>query len=317
MEQKIKFLIFLQALISTGFAVKMQCRFEMREMNQLPYTYACSSEGLSNISESESLTAVNGTHMSGKSNRDVQFLFITSERGLTFFPRNIDNFFPNLIAIGFQYCNISSLNGDELNAFNNLTWMALSNQPVLERIPGNFFANTPQMKTIFVYQNPIKYIGEGLLDSLEFLNYAHFGNNYCVNISAENPSEIPFLIEHLRTNCSDIEIPTSTTTEIVTTEELPSCTDMDEIICNLQEQNIILMQQNEEITSKIVEMSMTMDELSASNSDMKIKLEEISSKNSKTNEKLEKLSHENSVLNQKLDEVLEGILELSTRPCGI
>lgn len=72
---------------------------------------------------------------------------------------------------------------------------------------------------------------------------------------------------------------------------MPSC-DTNLVICNLQDQNKILMQQNEEI-----KLSMAVQ-------------------NSEVNEKLEELSQENLQLKQMLTEVLEKILELSS-PCSV
>ena len=95
-----------------------------------------------------------------------------------------------------------------------------------------------------------------------------------------NSSHFPSLMEILRTNCTDIEESSTTTTQITTipTEE-PSCGD----ICDLEEQNSIL----------------------------KIKIEEM---DANMNEKLTELSQENSQIKEMLNEVLEGILELSSRP---
>ena len=112
------------------------------------------------------------------------------------------------------------------------------------------------------------------------------------------------MIANLRTNCTDIEEPSSTTTQITTipTEE-PSCGDINDVICNLEEQNQILMQQNSEIKLQVEDMSGTINDLVEKNAEM--------------SEKLVELSEENSQIKQMLNEVLEGILELSTRPCRI
>lgn len=90
----------------------------------------------------------------------------------------------------------------------------------------------------------------------------------------------------MRTNCTDID--DTTTTPITTTEEL-SCGNSDEIICDLQGQ---IKELKDEVT-------------------------EIKSINNEMIGKLAELSQENAQIKRKLDEVLEGILELTTRPCGI
>ena len=155
----------------------------MMAPNTLPYAYTCLTSELTNINE-ETLTAVYGNHMSGKSNADVEYLNIRNVSILTFFPNGIENFFPNLTAIQIYHCNISTLTGHELDVFPNLTWFALQGQSQLERIPGNLFTNTPMLHSLWFYYNNIKHVGENLLTSLSQLTYAHFGSNYCVNQAA-------------------------------------------------------------------------------------------------------------------------------------
>jgi hypothetical protein len=294
------FFIFAQFLFSTAFAFQIQCSFEMYAMTNLPSTYACLSRGLSNITQSESMTAVYGNHMNGKSNDDVGLFFIYNDTTLTFFPKDMEYFFPNLIGLYFNGCNIFTVNGDELNHFGNLSWFSLTFQPNLERIPGNLFAKTPLIYTIYMYSNRIKHVGENLLDSLEHLRYAHFGNNFCVQKVATTRADIPSLIEHLRTNCTD------TTEEITSTPSEPTCGDVNEIVCRV-EQNLM------KLNSELIEIS---EQLTKDNEEMGLIFDKIYLENVETNEKLGELFLENSKIKNMLDQVLEGILELSTRPCG-
>lgn len=119
-------------------------------MSHLPTTYSCYKLSVSN--ESETLSSVNGIHMNGKSNHDVGFLWLESALEFTKFPRGIENFFPNLIALGVQLGYISSLIGDELLPFSNLTWFVLNHNTV-ERIPGNLFASTPKVRSVWFNNN--------------------------------------------------------------------------------------------------------------------------------------------------------------------
>ena len=270
-----KSLIFILSIISTVRAVTFNCEFRFVESLNLFSTYSCDDPIVSNVNESENLTAVSGTHMSGKTNNDVKGLFINHVPHLTFIPRGIENFFPNLQALGSFNTSISTLNGDELEPFTNLYWFRFVNIHGFERVPGNLFSSNPSMRHVDFSNNNIKHVGENFLNNNTNMIRLEFDNNYCVNQSAKYTS-IPPLIDHLRTNCTDIE---------VTTEE-PSCGDFNEIICELQEQNLILMAKNEEMKEEIQVLNTKVDEMSTN-------------------------------MDKKLDEVLEGILELSTRPCGI
>jgi hypothetical protein len=271
-----KFLIFSLVNFSIVSAVTFNCTFQDTSIG----SYTCYAI-LSNIDESDELTAVYGNHQAGKSNNDVDALWIENNQALTFMPRKMEIFFPNLTANFFYQTRIASLNGDELNPFPNYVYFGIRQNPTFERIPGELFANTRNLKRVWLLENNIKHVGEGLLDGLD-LEWAYFQDNYCVNRNAANSVQLPALIEHLRNNCTDIEITTSTTEitttvpeTITTTTQEPSCGDLNEVVCHLQEQNEILMAQNEELEEKV------------------------------------------KILDKKLDLVLEGILELSTRPCGV
>lgn len=308
-----KFNIFLLAIISTGCAFNLNCTFRMSAIQLLPSVYSCYKFSVSNVNESETLTAVYGTHMEGKSIDDVGFLWLDNAHDFTIFPRGIENFFHNLVALGVRYGNISSLIGDELMPFGNLTWFVLNNNMV-ERIPGNFFASTPLVHSVWFNNNNIKHVGDNLLDSLSQLGYASFEVNYCVDKIASTSGEVPFLIEHLRNNCSDIETTsesTSTTIETITTTSTqePSC-DINEIICILEEQNQILLQQNSEIKIQV-------EALETKNEQIDAKIDALLEKSNQMDEKLKEISQENSQMKIMLNEVFEAIVELSTRPCWV
>lgn len=269
-----KSLIFILAIISTTHAITFNCSFEIRTV-QIPL-YSCQNAIVSKVDEGEILTAVYGRHMSGKTNNDVQFFYIYDAYHLPFFPRT-ENFFPNLEAIFIQQINITTLSGDEVAPFANLFFFRLDFSP-LERIPGNFFDSNPLMQHIDFWMNNIKHIGANFLSNLPHLNILDFTNNYCVNsVASDSVAEIQSLIEHLRTNCTDIK---------------PSCGDTNEIVCNLQEQ--------------IKEMKIEVTEIRTINEEMSEKLIELSHSNAQ-------LSEENAQIKLKLDEVLKGIEELLAR----
>lgn len=278
--------ILIVAFFATSRALELNCNnFIMREMNQLPMTYSCYLPELLRIEENQTVTAVFGIHIEGKSNLDVGMLYIRNYTSLEYFPRGIDKFFPNLIALAIDYCDINFLNGDEISAFPNLFWFVLNFNPNLIRIPGNFFSNNPNMATIWFAGNSIKQVGENLLSSLTNLNWASFLNNYCINRIAFTSAQIPSIIETLASNCTDIQLTTTTTTTVPPS----NCGNLNEVVCKLQEQNQILLDDN---------------------SRMKSQIEEI-------NTKLNILSQENQEMNEKLDAILAGIVELASRPCGV
>jgi hypothetical protein len=283
-----QFLVFLIPIFSFSSAIEFNCNFTIRSDTLLPSTYACVVTTV-NLEGNETLTAVHGTHLENKTNADVRHIEGSFKRNLTFIPKGMENFFPNISALRFSYCNISRVNSDDLNAFDQLEWFAMEGNPI-EHIPRNFFAENSKIRVVFLNSNKIKHVGTGLLDSLQDLNHASFAANTCINKWATSANQMPELIEVLRTNCTDIEEETTTTSTTTlatttipsTTVEAPLCGDLNEVVCNLQEQNQILMENNEKMT-----------------------------------EKLEALAEENTEIRKILAEIMQGIVELSSRPCGV
>jgi uncharacterized coiled-coil DUF342 family protein len=173
------------------------------------------------------------------------------------------------------------------------------------------------MRGLYMRSNPsLTQVGSNLISSLQNLTYADFTNNGCIHQLATDASQIPALIENLRLNCTDFEDETTTMATTTnqnlptTTPENPTCGNLNEIICELEEQNQFLIQQNSEMKSEILEIR-------NENLEAKEKLNQISEDNSNMNEKLNQLAQENSEMKEILTEIMQGILDLTSRPCGI
>lgn len=297
-----KIILITVALFASSYALELECEFISREMNQLSETYACYMPQLSKIDESRSVTGVSGTHIPGKTNADVGLLFIRGETNLTYFPENIESFFPNLIAIGIDFCDIESLNGNEIEAFPNLVWFVLNFHPQLIRIPPNLFSNNPHIHSIWFSGNSINHIGQNLLSGLSELSWVSFLNNTCIHQIAMERSEIASVIQTIEENCEDIEVTTteltppstSTTSESSTSDSTtdlpnlpPTCDDLNESVCELKSQNQLLIDENIKMNSQIEEL----------------------------NVQIAAIAQDNESIHQKLDAILEGVQELATRPC--
>ena len=110
---------------------------------------------------------------------------------------------------------------------------------------------------------------------------------------------------------------------------------MNELVCTLNDQNRVIMQQNSglktqvndvatinrETDAKISELVVKNDGMSLKLAYMNEKIEDLVVKNAEMSSKLENmdeqfnnLSEENSQIKQMLNEVLDGIIELTTRP---
>jgi hypothetical protein len=239
-----KLLILILASIASINSLTLDCPFETKIWaNYVGEAYTCYYPTLSNIAESQQLTGVFGTHEAGKSNSDVKVLNIAFNMNLTYFPRGIENFFPNLIALYISNTNITSIHGDELIPFPKLTNFQIAVNPYFERVPGNLFSNNKLLQVVSFYKNNIKHVGEGIMNGLSSLRWIEFNRNYCINKLAY-PADFPTFVEFLRTNCTDIEPPTTTT-------PAPICGEVSEVVCTLQLQNQFLIGKISSLESKI------------------------------------------------------------------
>lgn len=236
-----KVLILIFAVISSTFAITLNCQYSNYYFNEIGTIYACYQPTLSNILSTKEVTASTGTHQAGKSNADVRALFIYGQKELTYFPRGIEKIYPNLIGLIVINTNITTLNGDELNGFPNLKHFQFTANKNLVRVPGNLFTKNPLLVFMTFASNNIKHVGEKILDGLTSLRHASFAYNYCASTIADStyPSiSISALNDFLKKNCTDIQ---------------PTCSELsvNENVCKLQEQNQNLIVKNTAMEDKI------------------------------------------------------------------
>lgn len=137
---KIIIVIFLLAGAS---GIEIGCTFRNGGWVIVGSQYTCSVTSIDFGGNTTHITGYNGTHLLGVSNLDVKIIdFKCSNYGsdydLTFLPKGFLNIFPNMIGFDIGYCNITTLNDDDLNDYQNLEFWA-SFSGILERIPGSFF----------------------------------------------------------------------------------------------------------------------------------------------------------------------------------
>lgn len=216
---KVIFIIF--TLFASSFSVILDCEFSFEWWPKVESKYSCVTT-LSEVSTIQRVTGVNGNHKIDKNNSEVESIEFQDCIGSTYIPQNMLNFFPNLIGIRLISCGILILGGNELHEYQNLQLFAVESTQ-LERIPGNFFASTPQISVIGFADSNLKYVGSKLLQSLNNLSWVSFYNNDCINQTATSLNEIPSLITNLATNCIDIfEESTTTTSTTISNSESTS-----------------------------------------------------------------------------------------------
>jgi hypothetical protein len=185
--------------VVTGFTVN--CLFGTESFTSIGSVYRC---WVPNIAESTSHTVTNvtGTHSAGKTNEDVKAVYIIGN-GLSFVPRGLTSFFPNLIGYYMHYTTFDALNGDELDQFGEkLVWFGVQNSN-LTTISSRLFDSTPNIAHVFFGSNKIQRVGRDLFTAVNVaqLGYIYFYDNPCISKYANNQTDIVALINELQVSC--------------------------------------------------------------------------------------------------------------------
>lgn len=124
-------------------------------------------------------------------------------------PRNIKNFFPNLIAIAIHSSQLENVSFEDLNAFPNLIQF-VSLQNIVETVEEDLFAGNPLMEAIDFSYNPVNYVHHNAFNHLSHLKWLKLQRTRCINGMVENSrSKVVNLISQIHHQCPP---PPATTT---------------------------------------------------------------------------------------------------------
>lgn len=160
--------------------------FLMKDLPPIGDRYTCEARVLMN--ENENVTTIYGAHQSGKGNIDVQGIQIFGQN-LSFFPTNMDAFFPNLVAIYLSNNSISTVSNSHLIPFTNLQILTFHINRI-SMLDSNLFAGMTWPSTnlyISFYSNDIKHIGHDI--NLPNFGTIDFEKNPCISQRANNATD--------------------------------------------------------------------------------------------------------------------------------
>jgi Leucine-rich repeat (LRR) protein len=146
------------------------------------------------------LTEVSGSHMTERTNSDVEMLSIYNQPNVTQMPKNIEVFFKNLIGIDVWRTQIASISSDDFKAFPNLKFLDFQGT-LLTSLDGNLLENNHKLWWIGFSDNLIKNVGHDLLSGLDELVTVHFNRNPCMDFEASDSSALSELKSLLLSSC--------------------------------------------------------------------------------------------------------------------
>lgn len=165
--------------------------------------YQCKATIISRDDEYLSeVTNVTQNHMEGKTNDDVEFLWII-EPNLEVFPKGIEKFFPNLKGLNPADHKLKAFKKDDLKVFPKLLWISFYSNEIT-RLDDDLFSATPKLQYINLKYNRIKNIGVNTFKSLKNLQYLYLeGEHNCFKENAETRDEVENLVSKLPEYCLD------------------------------------------------------------------------------------------------------------------
>jgi hypothetical protein len=176
----------------------------MTNLGPLTRPYQCKASDQSVTGDQVSVDRVVGNHVEGKSDNDVKVVNIQSIKSKRI-PAGFANSFGNVEGIFAFSSEKNVLLGEDLAPFSKLKYFDISFNWITH-LPSDAFAGNPQLEWIDFSQNRLKLVGLNILDSLNSLHYANFGDNICINELGRDKTDIVRNIKRLlKRNCQPFD----------------------------------------------------------------------------------------------------------------
>ena len=171
----------------------LKCEVKRSTWDYVGETAYCIAQNVNITTRNEDISSVNG-----QTGSLTGLLF----RGQTvhYLPKGINNFFPNLTVLQVQRSKLKSLTQDDLKSLTQLINVGFSHND-LGTLGGDLFEFNTKLKFVSFHSNKLKYIGDNLMSNLPHLQYGSFEKNTCIDVRAESSSEIPVLLQKLKSEC--------------------------------------------------------------------------------------------------------------------
>jgi Leucine-rich repeat (LRR) protein len=164
--------------------MEVQCSFDDITWgfdNKQKLLYTCNITDVSITEPGTEIKAFIGNHQQGKTNNDVTAISF-EDSPVHFFPRNLHNIFPNLLALQIDDCDLKIITRRDLVGLKNLERLTmLSNQ--LRSLPSDLFIGFGNLKYIWFGDNKLEFLSSKLLEPIlgNQLERVNFKGNTKIN----------------------------------------------------------------------------------------------------------------------------------------
>lgn len=188
-------ILLLFCCIANGiYALKIDCQYLDFQI------YSCVGTIVLGETVDDIVTELSGEHVSGKSDNDVKLLQLRNQN-LTFFPRNMENLFPNLVSINLASNLITNISNRDIKPHKHLHKIDLGSNQITV-IESNFFDGL-NLRSVIFDRNNIKHVGHNIQLPTDAMLF--FSNNPCVDTNAYSTWDVINLQSLLRNQCPSVE----------------------------------------------------------------------------------------------------------------
>lgn len=188
-------------------SVTFECDFRMAgvPLVALGDVYLCIPNVVIDDDDSGVLESVTGEHLEEKTNDDVLLLNIF-QHNMSFVPKNIIDFFPNLKGINWHDSDLAAISAEDLKPFPQLKYLGIRFTP-LKTLDSDLFQYTPNLQYITFAGSKIHHVGANLVTNLKDLKILDFTNCECIHKMAKTEEQVAELNELLPIKCSPDFVP--------------------------------------------------------------------------------------------------------------
>lgn len=160
--------------------------------------YTCTARVIF-VGDAREVSDVTENHMEGRNNSDVKGLLIYNQN-ITFTPRNIHLFFPNVVAFSLFNNTIEEITPVALGGLHKLRYFNfLYNH--LQVVESDLFDESPLLEWIDFGYNPIRHVAHNVFKHLNLLENLNFTLTTCISQSAVGSDDVELLKFQLIVAC--------------------------------------------------------------------------------------------------------------------
>jgi len=190
--------ISMVSLANEAFGIVLECEYKYHT-SYWGSKYTCMATNLVTTMTDRNVTQVLGQHLPGKTNDDVDKVFI-EHQNCPYLPINLGSHFKSLEVIYIMKSKVQFLMNKDLEGLTKLRIFDVSYNPI-ERLNNDFFIGHQTIEIISFYECQLKVIEPGALNPLVRLKEGHFQFNDCIDYRGDFQHLLETLNALIEQNC--------------------------------------------------------------------------------------------------------------------